>query len=128
MIKNELQGFTSSSGSFKYETGYNLAIEDCLNEFNSDKWDCDWDNSFGSTARQRLFTIKTDSVRQELMTEIKDILEKHFFAYVDASYTEYDNGWNFEFIVRYMNKIPLAWKVQSSKTDYKLISNGVYQL
>lgn len=127
-MTDELFGFTTASNKFKNNRGYTLAIEDTMNELNTDRGDCDWDISLGTSIRQRLFTTKTDIVRQEIMNEISEIMKKHLFAVSNVSYAEYDKGWTFTYTVRWLNTYPLEWKLKTTDSYPFIVSTGVYPL
>ena len=127
-MANELFGFTTADNKFDSKLNYEIAVEDVMNELNTDIGDCDWDINLGTSIRQRLFTIKDDIARQEIQNEINTILEKHLFSVSKSYYTEYANGWIFTFLVRWLNTIPLEWKMKTVDNKPYLYSEGVFPL
>lgn len=127
-MANELFGFTTADNKFDSKTDYNIAVEDVLNELNTDVGDCDWDVNLGSSIRKKLFSIKNDIARQEIQNEITAILEKHYFSVYKSYYTEYEKGWEFTFMVRWLGTIPLEWKLKTVDNKPYLYSIGVFPL
>lgn len=127
-MADELFSFTTANNRFDTNVGYMAAIEDTMNELNTDRGDCDWDCTLGTTVREKLFTYKTDMARQEIMNEINEIMKKHYFSVINSSYSEYENGWLFSFEVKWLNKYPLEWNLKTNDTYPYITSLGVYPL
>ena len=127
-MSDELFGFTTADNKFKNNVGYMMAVEDTMNELNTDRGDCDWDCSLGTTVREKIFTYKTDMARQEIMNEISEIMKKHYFSVVNSSYAEYEKGWIFSFAVKWLNTYPLEWKLKTQDSYPYIVSTGVFPL
>lgn len=128
MANIELSGFSTSENKFDMLRGYKMAIEDVVNELNTDIGECDWDPQFGSSARKVIFTIKTDMVRDQIVNEVREILKHNYFTCESFTYEEYDKGWTFYFKIKYMNEVPLTWVLQKSIEKSPYVSNGIFPL
>lgn len=103
-------GYTTQSNVWGYMTNKELAKHDILLNFNVDIGECDWDPTFGSSARKKIFDKKTEANKDLLITEIQKIVnDDPRFDLLSVETEDLDKGWIFYCMISYLKGTPEEW-------------------
>lgn len=124
----EFIGFSSRNDRFKILKNKEQALDNLITQLNVEKGECDWNPTYGSGTLSRIFTIKTETEKNEILTDIKSAFSDNGFNVINGDITELEKGWVFNFIIQYGNYPQEVLTLTADKTTKKIYSNGLYDL
>ncbi len=125
-----LQGYTTQNNKWEVLQDKNLVKHDLMLEIYTNKGECDWNPSFGSTILDQIFQYKNATTKSIIMEELRHIIDNNpFLTLQDISVDDLEKGWNFNLSVSYMGEVPEMWVVPlTEETAKEYISNGTMPL
>ena len=99
----EFIGFSSRNDRFKILKNKELALDNLVTQLNVEKGECDWNPTYGSGTLSRIFSIKTETEKNEILADIKTAFSDNGFNVINGDITELEKGWVFNFIIQYGN-------------------------
>lgn len=121
-----LQGYTTQNNKWEVLHDKDLVKHDLMMEIYTNKGECDWNPTFGSTIIDQVFQYKNSSVKSIIMDELRQIVNNNpFLTLQDISVTELEKGWEFSLYVSYMGEVPEEWVIPlTEETAKEFISTG----
>lgn len=121
-----IQGYTTQNNKWEILQDKDIVKHDLMLEIYTNKGECDWNPTFGSTILDQVFQYKNASVKSIIMEELRQIIDKNpFLTLQDITADELEKGWNFNLYVSYMGEVPEEWVVPlTEETAKEFISNG----
>jgi len=126
MILKELTnlGYTTQNNVWGYMTNKELAKHDILLNFNVDLGECDWDPTFGTSARKKIFDKKTETNKEDLITEIQRIFSNDpRFELISIDTEDLNKGWIFYCMVAYLGGTPEEWVFSVDRQGIASVGN-----
>lgn len=124
----EFIGFSSRNDCFKILKNKELALDNLVTQLNVEKGECDWNPTYGSGTLSRIFSIKTETEKNEILADIKTAFSDNGFNVINGDITELEKGWVFNFIIQYGNYPQEVLTLTADKSTKKIYSNGLYDL
>ena len=124
----EFIGFSSRNDRFKILKNKELALDNLVTQLNVEKGECDWNPTYGSGTLSRIFSIKTETEKNEILADIKTAFSDNGFNVINGDITELEKGWVFNFIIQYGNYRQEVLTLTADKSTKKIYSNGLYDL
>lgn len=124
----EFIGFSSKDDRFRVLKNKELALDNLMTQLNVEKGECDWNPTYGSGTLSRIFAIKTENEKNEILADIKSAFSDNGFNVINGDITEIDKGWIFNFIIQYGNYPQEVLTLTADKTIKKIYSNGLFDL
>lgn len=124
----EFIGFSSRNDRFEILKNKELALDNLITQLNVEKGECDWNPAYGSGMRSRMFSMKTETEKSEILADIKAAFSDNGFNVLDGTIDEIEKGWIFNFIIQYGNYAQEVFTFTADKTTNKIYSNGLYDL
>lgn len=124
----EFIGFSSRNDRFKILKNKELALDNLVTQLNVEKGECDWNPTYGSGTLSRIFSIKTETEKNEILADIKTAFSDNGFNVINGDITELEKGWVFNFIIQYGNYPQEVLTLTADKSTKKIYSNGLYDL
>lgn len=124
----EFIGFSSKDDRFRILKNKELALDNLMTQLNVEKGECDWNPTYGSGILSRIFAIKTENEKNEILADIKSAFSDNGFNVINGDITEIDKGWIFNFIIQYGNYPQEVLTLTADKTIKKIYSNGLFDL
>ena len=122
-------GYTTSNNKWESLTNKDLLKHDLLLRIYTHKGECDWDQSLGSTIIDKIFQLKTEQLRLDILSELQEIFENEpRINLIDIQTTSIEKGWIFTCLISYLNGTPESWEFNISEDTAKQFSNGYYPL
>ena len=120
-------GYTTLFNNWDYLIDKELAKHDILMALNTEVGECDWDPTFGTTIRKKIFDKKIDANKDALIEELKNVfIDEPRFELLDIVTTEVEKGWIFNCIVSYLKGTPEEWIISVNRQG--IASVGHYPL
>ena len=124
----EFIGFSSRNDRFKILKNKELALDNLVTQLNVEKGECDWNPTYGSGTLSRIFSIKTETEKNEILADIKTAFSDNGFNVINGDITELEKGWVFNFIIQYRKYPQEVLTLTADKSTKKIYSNGMYDL
>ena len=124
----EFIGFSSRNDRFKILKNKELALDNLITQLNVEKGECDWNPNYGSGTISRIFTMKTETEKNEILADINSAFLDNGFNVINSDITELEKGWVFNFIIQYGNYPQEVLTLTADKATKKIYSNGLYDL
>lgn len=123
-------GYTTINNNWETLTDKELTKHDIMTALNITKGECDWNPSFGTTIKEKLFRAKTNQLKNEIIDELKAIFaEDPRVELKDIETNDIDKGWIFYCSISYLNGTPEIWEYEYQTQDTtNQLSNGYYPL
>ena len=122
-------GYTTSNNKWESLTNKDLLKHDLLLRIYTHKGECDWDQSLGSTIIDKIFQVKTEQLRLDILSELQEIFENEpRINLIDIQTTSIEKGCIFTCLISYLNGTPESWEFNISEDTAKQFSNGYYPL
>lgn len=121
-------GFTSRNNKFQILKNKELALDNLLTQLNVEKGECDWAPSYGSGMRARMFNMKTETEKNEIIADLQTAFQDNGFNVLDGTATDIGKGWVFNFIVQYGNYPQEVVTITADRTQNKIFSEGFFDL
>ena len=121
-----LQGYTTQNNKWELLQDKELVKHDLMMEIYTNKGECDWNPTLGSTIIDQVFQYKNEATKGLIMDELRYIVEKNpFLTLQDIFVEDMDKGWIFSLYVSYMGGVPEEWIVPLNEEVAKeYFSNG----
>lgn len=124
----EFIGFSSRNDRFEILKNKELALDNLITQLNVEKGECDWKPNYGSGTISRIFTMKTETEKNEILADINSAFLDNGFNVINSDITELEKGWVFNFIIQYGNYPQEVLTLTGDKATKKIYSNGLYDL
>lgn len=96
-------GYTTSNNKWESLTNKDLLKHDLLLRIYTHKGECDWDQSLGSTIIDKIFQVKTEQLRLDILSELQEIFENEpRINLIDIQTTSIEKGWIFTCLISYL--------------------------
>lgn len=117
---SEILGYTTINNKWGTLMGKECAKHDLLLEIYTRRGECDWNPNFGTTIIDKIFQLKTESVKNEIIAELQNVIaDNPLFQLVGLSTTEIDGGWLFNLTISYLGGIPESWVLPINEATAK---------
>ena len=89
----------------------------------------DYDPSIGTTIPDQIFKIKTDTIKNNIMDQIRGVFSQDpRGTLLNIEATDIDKGWIFTCTVQYLGGTPEEWVFQVNEDRIVYKSNGYFPL
>jgi phage baseplate assembly protein W len=121
-----IQGYTTYNNKWEILQDKDILKHDILLELHTNKGECDWDPTFGTTIIDKIFQPKTDSIRSEIIAEIDSVINNCPHAtLINLTTEELEDGWIFNLNISFFNNLPEGWSFSITEESVKeFISTG----
>ena len=125
-----IAGYTTGNNKFERLVDKELIKHDLLMNIFIRKGECDWNPELGTTIDEKIFQIKTDDVKNDIIDEIRGVINENTFITLQNIETqELDNGWIFNLTISYLDKEEEMWSIPITEDTVKgYLSNGTFPL
>lgn len=125
-----IQGCTTLNNKWEILSDKDIAKHDLLMFIYTNRGDCDWDPSLGTTIQDQIFQIKTEVVKNNIIEDIEYAVDCNpYLTLENISADEIQNGWSFNVSIRFLNELPEEWSIPiTEETVKEYISTGTFPL
>lgn len=125
-----IQGYTTQNNKWEILHDKELVKHDLMLEIYTNKGECDWNPTLGSTILDQVFQYKNPTTKSIIIEELRQIVDKNpFLTLQDILVDDVEKGWNFNLFVSYMGQVPEEWVVPiTEETAKEYLSNGTMPL
>ena len=125
-----IAGYTTQNNKFERLVDKELVKHDLLMNLFIRKGECDWNPDLGTTIQDKIFQIKTDDVRSDIIEEIRGVFENNqFFSLQGISTTDLEKGWIFNVTTSYLGQEAEEWSIPVTEDVVKeYLSTGSFPL
>ena len=108
-----IKGYTTKNNKWEVMTDKELVKHDFMMLLFTNKGECDWDPTLGTSIQNQLFKYKTEEVKNIIMEDIEYAVQRtHLIRLEGLSATDVDKGWIFNLTIRYVeDDLPETWTV-----------------
>lgn len=125
-----IAGYTTGNNKWERLVDKELIKHDLLMNLFIRKGECDWNPELGTTIDEKIFQIKTDDVRNDIIDEIRGVMsENKFISLQNIETQELENGWIFNLAITYLDKEEEIWSIPITEDTVKgYLSDGTFPL
>lgn len=108
-----IKGYTTKNNKWEVMTDKELVKHDFMMLLFTNKGECDWDPTLGTSIQDQLFKYKTEEVKNIIMEDIEYAVQRtHLIRLEGLSAVDIDKGWIFNLTIRYVeDDLPETWTV-----------------
>lgn len=129
MALSDTLGYSTINNRWETLTNKELVKHDLLLNLYTRRGECDWNQSIGTTIMDKIFQPKTEQLRLDILTELREVFELDpRLELVDIQTTSLDKGWSFNCIISYMGGTPENWEIGITEDGVRDVSNGYFPL
>lgn len=126
-----IKGYTTKNNKWECLTDKDIVKHDFLMLLFTQKGECDWNPTLGTTLLNQLFQYKTEDLKSQIIEELEETVRNmHLIKLNSISSTEIEKGWIFHLSILYVeDDMPEEWNLELSEntiSQYK--STGNYPL
>lgn len=125
-----IAGYTTQNNKWERLVDKELIKHDLFMNLFIRKGECDWNPELGTTIDEKIFQIKTDDVKNDIIDEIRGVINNNnFISLQNIETVEIDNGWIFNIAISYLDKEEEIWSLPiTENTVSEFLSTGVFPL
>lgn len=108
-----IKGYTTKNNKWEVMTDKELVKHDFMMLLFTNKGECDWDPTLGTSIQDQLFKYKTEEVKNIIMEDIEYAVQRtHLIQLEGLNAIDVDKGWIFNLTIRYVeDDLPETWTV-----------------
>lgn len=126
----DIKGYTTLNNKFEVLTDKELVKHDLLMYIYTNKGDCDWNPNLGTSIMTKIFQLKNEELKLDIMNELEMAVEQFpQLSLHEITANDIDKGWIFNIYISYAGGEvePLSVDIsENSAKQYK--STGTFPL
>lgn len=125
-----IAGYTTQDKKFEKLVDKEIIKHDLMMNLFIKKGECDWNPELGTTIEQKIFQIKTEDVKADIIEEITAVINNNNFVTLqNISTVELEKGWIFNVVISYYNNEVEELSIPITEETIKAnLSQGHYPL